>query len=695
MTKSLRNHPRVVVACCAVGCVLLGTSLEAQWELIDSATFVELIPAGETCCLAVQSSTDSIDIHFASQNLTSAAQNALGVAPAWLRMELWDNLRRLSATHQDFYAGMINDATHPYVDEICFQVAHIAPQTLTGTMTPDVLLENVESLYAADAHLDYVEIVDRDLGEGYYSTVVYRVLEGEETLEIELPRDLYYWYIVHPKLHKETPNYINPDTGGPAAPPTGVFWRDFLMNSHDTGYPLLRTALEGCSVLWKCQPNTVDNGAVGAVTQWIQDVMTFQSHQHHSQPVRIYRWHIGTCSVHSYLTSAAARAALIPTAVSVMYSDNHKINEFWDRRWVAWEPVNTFIDYPEGYENWGWDVAAVFNWRGDSFIWDTTERYTEVCTLRVSVCDDRGEPVDGARVRLYSSPCTGWGATAGWTNHSGQKEFLLGDERNFIGQVTSSIGTYPPSGMETVISFSQAGSCYNWDVVLPGTVPGIDVSPDSWPEPPPDAYRLVVKYSVPAETLYGDNYDDANRFSERSGPGQIDFFVCDQENFDHYASGEPFAAGEIGLGSPSDSVDVVLASPGLWYAVFSNKSDLVLTQEVEITAELYARPPAVVAEDRHGDVFPRHALYPNHPNPFHADTRIAFDLTHECAVELAIFNVAGQRVRTLVDGFQTAGRHTSRWDGRDDNGNVVGSGVYLYEMRTEGSARAGRMLLVR
>jgi hypothetical protein len=689
------RKPTALILSIAAGCLLIASSAGAQWILVDSTSVTDLIPAGERLHVCVEASTEYLQVSFASEALTPAAEAAIGIAPDWLKRDLRDSFRRLSEANQDLYAGLINAAVPPYVDEICFEVAHLAPQTLGSSMDPQVLIDNVESLYEIDAFLGYADIVDYDLGADYYSTIVYRVQEDRDIVEIELPRDIYYWYIVHPKLHKEAPNYINPNTGYPADPPTGVFWRDWLMNEHDTGYPLLRTCLEDCDVLWKSQQNTLDNGAVGAVTGWIQDVMTFQSYSHHDQPVRIYRWHIGTCSVHSYLTAAAARAALIPTAVDAMYSDNHKINEFWERRWIAWEPVNTYIDYPQGYENWGWLVAGTFNWRGDGFIWGTTERYTEVCTLNVTVTDNAGQPVDGARIKIRSNPCVSWGTIAGWTDRNGQHQFTLGDGRTFQGHVGSSIGYYPPSGLETVIVNSQPGASYNWDVTLSGAVPAIGVSDDTLPPEPTNDYRLVVDYDVPTEILYGNNFDDNNSFAEPSGPGQIDFFICDQENFGYYLAEQSFDAFEIAHNSSAGSADFVLVSPDSWYAVFANDANLVLTQEVQLTARLYVRDPSTVAENEAGERLGGLGLCANYPNPFHGETRIAFALPRSGGIELGVYSVSGERVRTLISGHGAAGRHTAVWDGYDDAGNAVGSGVYFWRLCAADDRSAGRMLLIK
>ncbi len=692
--KKIYRNLQTIIFCITVCFILISTNIFAEWILVDSTSFTKLVPVGEKCYVSVQTGTNYLELTLPSDNLTPDAETAISIAPNWLKMDLRDNFRRLSETNQNLYAGLIINAVYPYVDEICFEVAHIAPQTLASSMDTQVLIENVESLYEIDSYFDYVEIIDYD-GDDYFSTTVYRVLENGNIQEIELPKEIYYWYIVHPKLHKETPNYINPDTGYPANPPTGVFWRDFLINHNDYGYPLLRSCLDTCQVLWKSEQNTVDNGAVGALTQWVQDVMTFQSYPHHDQPVRIYRLHIGTCSVHSYLTSGAGRAALIPTVVDVMYSDNHKINEFWDRRWIAWEPVNTFIDYPEGYENWGWNIAATFNWRGDSFIWDATEKYTEVCTLNVNVTDNNGVPVDGARIKIYSSPCVSWGCTAGWTDYNGQKNFFLGDSRTFSAQVTSSIGNYPQSGMETVITNSAAGISYTWDVTLPGTLPVIDVSPDTLPANPTDDYRIVLEYNLPREILYGYNFDDYNCFSEPSSPGHIDFFICDQDNFSNYTASQSFQAFEIHQNSAGNMIDFVLPSSDSWYAVFSNEDRLVLTQELQVTAKLYQKSTAVMPEGELKRLFTRIVLYPNYPNPFNPETHITFYISRAGETELAIYNVSGQKVRTLISGFQTAGEHTIVWNGKDDNGNAVSSGIYFYRLKADDIVKVRKAILIK
>ncbi|MCU0606571.1 MAG: T9SS type A sorting domain-containing protein [Candidatus Edwardsbacteria bacterium] len=84
---------------------------------------------------------------------------------------------------------------------------------------------------------------------------------------------------------------------------------------------------------------------------------------------------------------------------------------------------------------------------------------------------------------------------------------------------------------------------------------------------------------------------------------------------------------------------------------------------------------------------------PNRPNPFKQWTTIDYQLPMGGLASLKVFNVAGQLVRTLVDGAQLAGSHAARWDGRDDRGREVGAGVYLCRL-SAGTGTATRKLTV-
>jgi PKD repeat protein len=88
------------------------------------------------------------------------------------------------------------------------------------------------------------------------------------------------------------------------------------------------------------------------------------------------------------------------------------------------------------------------------------------------------------------------------------------------------------------------------------------------------------------------------------------------------------------------------------------------------------------------------ALHHNYPNPFNPSTTIRFELAHGTDATLEIFDVRGRRVRTLVNGRQPAGEISVVWDGRDDRGLSVATGVYFVRLRTPQFTKAIKINLI-
>ena len=109
--------------------------------------------------------------------------------------------------------------------------------------------------------------------------------------------------------------------------------------------------------------------------------------------------------------------------------------------------------------------------------------------------------------------------------------------------------------------------------------------------------------------------------------------------------------------------------------------------------ESYERATAVL-EDRQGALLQSFVLEQNHPNPFNRGTTIPFVLPTGGDVELAVFNLAGQQVAILIDGFRTAGMYAVSWDGRDSDGQELASGVYLYRLRVGQRIEMRKLLLI-
>jgi hypothetical protein len=108
--------------------------------------------------------------------------------------------------------------------------------------------------------------------------------------------------------------------------------------------------------------------------------------------------------------------------------------------------------------------------------------------------------------------------------------------------------------------------------------------------------------------------------------------------------------------------------------------------------EVVSVPTAIGASDQFG----RTALHPCYPNPFNPMTTISYDLRERVPVTLAIYDVTGRRVKTLVDReAANAGRYEKVWDGRDETGRAVASGVYFYRLDAGGYTETRRMVLVK
>lgn len=86
-------------------------------------------------------------------------------------------------------------------------------------------------------------------------------------------------------------------------------------------------------------------------------------------------------------------------------------------------------------------------------------------------------------------------------------------------------------------------------------------------------------------------------------------------------------------------------------------------------------------------------VHQNYPNPFSTTTRIDYALPQAERVEIAVYNIVGQKVRTFVAENQGVGRHSVVWDGTDDAGTRVTSGVYYYKV-TAGEFTLTRSLLL-
>ena len=160
-----------------------------------------------------------------------------------------------------------------------------------------------------------------------------------------------------------------------------------------------------------------------------------------------------------------------------------------------------------------------------------------------------------------------------------------------------------------------------------------------------------------------------------------------ESNIDDLAnhSGAPEATDEtdaVDTANEDNLNDTRLEQPALEERVSRSDAADVATAVLELDQESFtAQQPQSFA------------LLPNYPNPFGPQTTIPYQLAEACPVRVEIYNTLGQRVRTLVDAFQSAGRQEIRWDGRDENGYMAATGVYLCRLEAEDLFAQARQML--
>ncbi|MBN1155688.1 S8 family serine peptidase [candidate division KSB1 bacterium] len=95
------------------------------------------------------------------------------------------------------------------------------------------------------------------------------------------------------------------------------------------------------------------------------------------------------------------------------------------------------------------------------------------------------------------------------------------------------------------------------------------------------------------------------------------------------------------------------------------------------------------------DIPDKYFLFKNYPNPFNSNTTIKYQLPDDSDISLTIYNINGQKIRTLFQGMQTAGVHTILWDGMDQHSSPVSSGIYLYKIESHAFTAADKMLYLK
>ncbi len=605
------------------------------------------IPAGSEYCIRFDSQTTSLqgqDIHPYSDGLSEKSITAIAKSPQWIQRDLTRQFQTIA--NPEPYAELLLNMSTKYSDEIAFS---IACTPLGNPPSVDLIKDNVLSLYEYDEWIRYADIVDYNDGTGnYYSTIRYKVLENGEEKLIELPKDVYYWYVVHPKIAAEVPDFIY-DT----------FWRSYYFNHNDIGYPLLKEKLSTIEYLWDgksySQPGnrlwtsciSEHPTAIEAVSYWVGKTVPYGAMgDRPGDPNVIMHEHNGYCGELQRIATAALRTALIPSIGACNVAEDHVWREFYERGWHEndnwWTDSGGAVNQPDVYAyGWGKNMSSIYAWKGDDSIYDVTSRYIhpeDRITVSFDIKNSYLQPVDGAQIVVLVN---------GLKDISWYKNFFVGklqevwdklpaflqgrimqflfdkiqtrisDIPNVIDGVTISTWNYTDvngkctfelgKNLEYTFLVQQGNLKKPWQLARYNTlrilsthenktfniiIPSLTgrLQPHFNKALPKGDCDIDISFTSAAVQLQKSfRTDNIGTYSYKS---RIDFFIVDQTNFEKYRSGKRFTCSQYNELEQGDFH--VSTSPQDWYFVFRNhaqQTDVIV--DILMQVELLMNQPHV------------------------------------------------------------------------------------------------------
>ena len=232
------------------------------------------------------------------------------------------------------------------------------------------------------------------------------------------------------------------------------------------------------------------------------------------------------------------------------------------------------------------------------------------------------------------------------------------------------------------------GRLYNWYAVNDSR----SIAPEGWHVPSDAEWKQLEMYlglnQLEADGMGNRGTDEGGKLKEtgtshwnspnKGATNESGFSAlpCGYRNF----NGDYLDLGSLTIfWSSTENNDYVASTRGLSY----DESDIIrisFSKRAGFSVRCIQTDQTSIHGNRQTTVPTEYLLYQNYPNPFNSSTRIHYELHESSEVNLSIYNSKGQVVRTFDLAKQQSGGHIIVWDGKDNLGNQVSSGVYLYTL---------------
>lgn len=701
--------PAAVTAQSTVALPQTATLVNKQLQIREGDgdyTAKRILKPGESIVFEVDGNSIKED-SSALETLSSEIEAAIARTPAWLHYDLRFKFRQITnSTHRSKMVALLNGTPKQYLDEVAFQLTYLPYEVLKDSRfvnTWDWLRRNVELIYTHADSLKYVRLVEKgDTATGdWRTTTEYKIRSNGEYIWREIDPYYYYMFIVMPKIEQEGV-YVTDNTSSTGQRTWGYGWREYLWSDPDSTYSYRPVGISGYKVvnsagqydtlrvdsiprlgeimqmpeyLWDEQTGIwlflrdfkASDHALNILGNWcsrcIPMDVTSSSDYRPSQPNHIAWKHIGNCHEDALLVAAAARTSLIPLMHIGDFCDDHVWGMMHDGGDTIWHHFEFFRGgcspsrpyywgmtnmQPTG--NYGWASSLVQGYVPDGTLFNVSDYYsktTPASRLEITITDTAGNPVDGARVNLYSAN-TQYGEdkpyvmSAGylWSDANGKIYARVGAGKRYYMKIYHpDYGSFPETSGQVYVLLNKnitvAGRKYNVSYTFPSKV-----NARSKTEPVQEKYESDkgLRLNLLAENItVGNNPVDGqgSSFMERTKRAAgLNVYVMDETQITD-KSEALYRFNGLAVGS----FDIPLRKSGKTYVVLTNDRNTVNYIEVSYAASITDSGSFDITEIR--EITDNNIRI--YPNPAHNQLFIQSDAAIS---SINILNVEGRIVQT-------------------------------------------------